>query len=90
MNRRDRKWCRCGTPIPQTTRRQPCRYGYCTEWRCKQCGKLRLSAGPVGCKCEGYMRWLWHPGMGRKTPVPLKPSSRKGRRHGKPRNVDRR
>lgn len=55
--------CRC-SPEPPGTVLTPCGHrGNCTEWRCHDCGKLRFSAGPAWCPCDGYVRWLRYPGM---------------------------
>lgn len=53
--------CRCGGCPPLYT--TACHWGHCTEWRCKACRGLSFSAGAPGCRCSGYVRWLWHPGM---------------------------
>ena len=55
--------CRCWPPRAWPDYQVPCHWGHCTEFRCVACKKLRFSAGPVGCKCDGYVRWLFHPGM---------------------------
>lgn len=40
-----------------------CHWGNCTEWRCASCNGLLGSAGAIWCPCDGYIRWLRHPGM---------------------------
>lgn len=55
--------CRCPGDDDAGTVTVACHWGNCTEWRCHACGKLRFSAGPVWCPCDGYLRWMRHPGM---------------------------
>jgi hypothetical protein len=52
-----------------------CRWGRCSEWRCIGCDATLGGFGPMGCKCDGYIRELFHKDMMREEhPVPVKPS----------------
>ena len=83
---RGHRACRCGTT---GSVRRLCRYRFCTEWCCVQCGQVKFSAGPAGCKCSGPpVRWLWFPDMDVKQPAALKPSAK--RRNPKPKPMRRR
>jgi hypothetical protein len=65
--------------MPRLAGQEPgvCRYGYCTEFRCPDCSGYLGGWGPVGCRCDGYIRWMWHPDMAPALDhAPVKPSRR--------------
>jgi len=70
------KGCRCKPErsITDSTHRT-CRYGRCLEWHCPDCKGNLGGVGPVGCKCDGYIRELFYPDMmAMESHVPVKPS----------------
>lgn len=83
-DRRKRVFCRCQPPkrmdtpgVVETT----CRWG-CAEFRCHRCQGYLGGWGAVGCRCQGYLRWVGNWDMAPAlAPEAVKPSLPKGRRH---------
>jgi len=74
--KRNSKGCTCAriATDPQHPMR-PCKAARCTEWYCERCGRTLFGVGPIGCKCDGYIRELFYPGMmALEHHVPVKPS----------------
>lgn len=76
---RNRWVCRCKPQntfaVPILNYQTTCRYNNCIEWHCKECGACLGGFGLAGCKCDGYIRELFHRDMRREEhPVPVKPS----------------
>jgi hypothetical protein len=82
-----RRWCVCRPTISLSSERVVkgvCKAGFCTEFRCPDCNAILGGWGPMGCKCEGYIRWMWYPAMAPSfTPSAKKPSLPSGRHKGR-------
>jgi hypothetical protein len=57
--------CVCGGGTWERRAEGACRAGYCTEFRCPDCGGELVSWGPIACphKKNEMPRWVRHEGM---------------------------
>lgn len=74
-HRDDHRGCTCAYYDLNAPRRT-CRWGNCVEFVCPACGRSMGGWGLMGCKCDGYVRWLFYPEMAPSFTghAPVKPS----------------
>ena len=84
-SRRDsRKDCVCVPPREwDRASAVECRWHTCVWFICPRCGRRQGGWGAVGCRCERYIRWIYHPAMKpqfyrpEEKGTPVKPSLRR-------------